>query len=192
MSEKGNSEKEANEYVIFSLEDDPVVLDFLGKIISTEYARKFLKLTSEEEMNLKKIAKKITNMENPRIPNAVSWKKRLEKVGLIVCREKQQRKNGHTLKFYKGKKITLIVKDKSLAEAIKNNEEFNSSLKKILKLGAIGIATILPFIFMQPSSYNGAPGLVQGNYSPFVYALLIFCSGIIIERLFYYIKKFTK
>ena len=175
MNEKENLEKGDDEYVIFSLEDDPEVLDFLGKIISTDYARKFLKLTSEEEMNLKAIAKKITNMENPRIPNAISWKKRLEKVGLLVCREKQQRKNGHILKYYKGKKITLIVKDKSLAEAIKSNEDFNTSLKRILKMSGI-VCVIITTIFLteNSSSVIGMPNFNNDYVFPINWFILFF------------------
>ncbi len=192
MDEKESLEEDEEEYVIFSLEDDPTILDFLGKIISTDYARKFLKLTSEEEMNLKEIAKKITNMENPRIPNAVSWKKRLEKVGLIVCREKQQRRNGHILKYYKGKKITFIVKDKSLAEAIKNNKEFNDNLKSILqtasKLSIIAIVTVGTFMITDYDDFFGASDWNFSSYiPPLLFPLIVFCVSLIITKFY---KKF--
>lgn len=188
MSEKESLGKDTDEYVIFSLEDDPAVLDFLGKIISTDYARKFLKLTSEEELNLKAIAKKITNMENPRIPNAVSWKKRLEKVSLIVCREKQQRKNGHILKFYKGKKIIFVVKDKSLAETIKNDEEFNDNLKRILqkvgKLGAIGIATGGTFMITDYERIFASDTSAMSDLPILLFPIIVFCVSLIISKFY--------
>ena len=72
-----NGNKE-NEYVVFSLDDKEI--DNLGKVIGTKYAREFLKITQKEELNLKEIAKKVENNENPRLPNPTHHKKRLEKL----------------------------------------------------------------------------------------------------------------
>jgi hypothetical protein len=134
-------------YAVFSLDDDPVELNFLGKIISVEYARKFLQIAADEDVNLKEIAKKITEMENPRIPNAVSWKNRLEKIGLITSKLKRQRKKGHFLKYYKGKDVIIIAKNKALEELIKNDEELEACLRRILKTGKkLGVPIVAALI----------------------------------------------
>jgi len=97
---------------IFSLGNDDDVLVDLGKILGTKYAREFLKITQNENLNLKEIAKRIKQNDNPRLSNATHHKNRLnrlEKLGLIKSTIKRQRKRGHKLKFYKGKKIIIIV-----------------------------------------------------------------------------------
>ena len=118
------------EFIIFSLDDENI--DNLGKVIGTKYSRELLKITQNKELNLKEIAKIIENNENPRLPNPTHHKNRLEKLGLIVSRLKQQRKRGHTLKFYKGKKVIIIVPEEFI-ESIRNNSELKSALRNIFK-----------------------------------------------------------
>lgn len=125
-----NSNNEDDEFIIFSLDDENV--DNLGKVIGTKYSREFLKITQKDELNLKEIAKIIENSENPRLPNPTHHKNRLEKLGLIVSRLKQQRKRGHTLKFYKGKKVIIIVPEEFI-ESVRNNSELKSALRNIFK-----------------------------------------------------------
>ncbi len=118
------------EFIIFSLDDENI--DNLGKVIGTKYSRELLKITQNKELNLKEIAKIIENNENPRLPNPTHHKNRLEKLGLIVSRLKQQRKRGHTLKFYKGKKVIISVPEEFI-EAIQNNSELKNALRNIFK-----------------------------------------------------------
>jgi len=125
-----NDPSEEEEFIIFSLDDENI--DNLGKVIGTKYSRELLKITQNKELNLKEIAKIIENNENPRLPNPTHHKNRLEKLGLIVSRLKQQRKRGHTLNFYKGKKVIIIAPEEFI-ESIRNNSELKSALRNIFK-----------------------------------------------------------
>jgi len=123
----GNNRSEEN-FIVFSLDDEEITN--LGKVIGTKYSREFLKITQNAELNLKEIAKRIENNDNPRLPNPTHHKNRLEKLGLIVATLKLQRKKGHTLNFYNGKKIIIIV-PKELKELIQNNPELKKALQTI-------------------------------------------------------------
>ncbi len=123
--------KEHDNFIVFSLDDTEI--DNLGKVIGTKYSREFLKITQKEELNLKEIAKIVENNPNPRLPNPTHHKNRLEKLGLIKGTSKLQRKKGHTLNFYKGKKIIIIV-PKELVEMLQNNLELQNTLNNILSI----------------------------------------------------------
>lgn len=123
----GNNNSNEN-FIVFSLDDEEI--NNLGKVIGTKYSREFLKITQNDELNLKEIAKRIENNENPRLPNPTHHKNRLEKLGLIESTLKLQRKKGHTLNFYIGKKIIIIV-PKELKELTQNNPELKKALKII-------------------------------------------------------------
>jgi hypothetical protein len=127
ISKFGNNKSEEN-FIVFSLDDEDITN--LGKVIGTKYSREFLKITQNDELNLKEIAKRIENNDNPRLPNPTHHKNRLEKLGLIVSTLKLQRKKGHTLNFYNGKKIIIIVPE-GLKELTKNNPELKKALKII-------------------------------------------------------------
>jgi len=116
--------------IVFSLDDAEI--DNLGKVIGTKYSREFLKITQKEELNLKEIAKIIENNDNPRLPNPTHHKNRLQKLGLILGISKLQRKKGHRLNFYKGKKIIIIVPEE-LAALARNSQELKDTMKRIFK-----------------------------------------------------------
>jgi len=118
-------------FIIFSLDD--IEIDDLGKVIGTKYSRDFLKISQKEELNLKEIAKRVENTENPRLPNPTHHKNRLVKLGLIKGTSKLQRKKGHTLNFYKGKKIIIIV-PKELVEILQSNLELQNTLNNIFTI----------------------------------------------------------
>ena len=128
----GNEElTDEEDFIVFSLDDENI--NNLGKVIGTKYSREFLKITQNEELNLKEIAKRIENNDNPRLPNPTHHKNRLEKLGLITSTLKLQRKKGHTLNFYKGKKIVIIVPEEFVKQA-RNSPELKSALKRIFKI----------------------------------------------------------
>jgi len=121
---------EDDDIIVFSLDDAEI--DNLGKVIGTKYSREFLKITQKEELNLKEIAKIIENNDNPRLPNPTHHKNRLQKLGLILGISKLQRKKGHRLNFYKGKKIIIIVPEE-LAALARNSQELKDTMKRIFK-----------------------------------------------------------
>jgi len=125
-----NGNKDDDSFIVFSLDDGEI--DDLGKVIGTKYSREFLKITQKEELNLKEIAKKVENNENPRLPNPTHHKNRLEKLGLIKSNRKLQRKKGHTLNFYKGKKVIIIV-PQELVGLIRNNLELQNVINYIFR-----------------------------------------------------------
>lgn len=128
----GNEELTSEtDFIVFSLDDENI--NNLGKVIGTKYSREFLKITQTDELNLKEIAKRIENNDNPRLPNPTHHKNRLEKLGLIASTLKLQRKKGHTLNFYNGKKIIIIVPEE-LVEQARNNPELKSALERIFKI----------------------------------------------------------
>ena len=127
----GNEELiDKDDFIVFSLDDEDI--NNLGKVIGTKYSREFLKITQNDELNLKEIAKRIENNDNPRLPNPTHHKNRLEKLGLIASTLKLQRKKGHTLNFYNGKKIIIIVPEE-LVEQARNNLELKNAIKQISK-----------------------------------------------------------
>jgi hypothetical protein len=129
ISKFGNKEfSESDDFVVYSLDDEDI--DNLGKVIGTKYSREFLKITQIYELNLKEIAKRIENNENPRLPNPTHHKNRLEKLGLIESTMKLQRKKGHTLNFFIGKKIIIILPH-ALVEKARNDPALKSALKRI-------------------------------------------------------------
>ncbi len=130
MSDSTNSKIGNDDFIVFSLDDDDI--DDLGKVIGTKYSREFLKVTQNDELNLKEIAKIVENNENPRLPNPTHHKKRLEKLGLIKSKQKLQRKKGHRLNFYKGKKVIIIL-PKEFVETVQNNLELKNIFKNIFK-----------------------------------------------------------
>jgi len=117
-----------DDLIVFSLDDDDI--NNLGKVIGTKYSREFLKITQKKELNLKEIAKLVENNPNPRLPNPTHHKNRLEKLGLIISNRKLQRKNGHRLSFYKGKKIIIIVPPE-LLEMVQHSQELKEVLRHI-------------------------------------------------------------
>ncbi len=126
-----NFGKEDEDFIIFSLDSDDE-MNNLGKIIGTKYSREFLKITQNidnKELNLKEIAKIVEKTDNPRLPNPTHHKNRLEKLGLVIGKLKLQRKNGHTLRYYKGKKIIVITTDK-IAKKMKEDKAFSDKLNK--------------------------------------------------------------
>jgi hypothetical protein len=131
-SDKENEESiiDEDDFVVFSLDDENI--DNLGKVIGTKYSREFLKVTQSEELNLKEIAKRVENNPNPRLPNPTHHKNRLRDLGLVLPTLKLQRKKGHTLNFYKGKKIIIIVPDE-MKDLAKNSEELKKAIKNIFK-----------------------------------------------------------
>ena len=120
-----------DDFIVFSLDDENI--NNLGKVIGTKYSREFLKITQNDELNLKEIAKRIENNDNPRLPNPTHHKNRLEKLGLIASTMKLQRKKGHTLNFYNGKKIIIIVPEE-LVEQARNNPELKNAINRIFKI----------------------------------------------------------
>ena len=130
VNTKNNNEDNDN-FIVFSLDDEEI--DNLGKIIGTKYSREFLKITQKKELNLKEIAKIVENNDNPRLPNPTHHKNRLEKLGLIKGTSKLQRKKGHKLKFYKGKKIIIIVPHE-LVEILQHNLELQKVMNNIFRI----------------------------------------------------------
>ncbi len=126
----GNNDLNDDDYIVFSLDD--TAIDNLGKVIGTKYSREFLKITQKEELNLKEIAKIVENNNNPRLPNPTHHKNRLEKLGLIKGTSKLQRKKGHTLNFYKGKKI-IIIAPKELVDLVRDSPELKNTFKRVFK-----------------------------------------------------------
>jgi hypothetical protein len=131
IPKSGNHDLSDDDIVVFSLDDEEI--NNLGKVIGTKYSREFLKITQKKELNLKEIAKIIENNENPRLPNPTHHKNRLEKLGLIKVTIKLQRKKGHKLKFYEGKKIIIIV-PKELADLIQSKDDLKNMFKRIFKI----------------------------------------------------------
>ncbi len=126
-------------FIIFSLDDENI--DNLGKIIGVKYARDFLKICHNEELNLKEIAKRIEQNDNPRLPNTTHHKNRLQSLGLITTKVKRQRKKGHKLKYYKSKKIIIIVPEE-IAQEINNNPKLKNEIKNLFKLMSFGIIAL--------------------------------------------------
>lgn len=184
MSDESSSNVDNDdEFIVFSLDSDE--MNDLGKILGTKYSREFLRITQTEVLNLKEIAKRIEKTENPRLPNPTHHKKRLEKLGLIFGKLKLQRKNGHKLSYYKGKKIIVIVRDKDLAEIARNSSELKNTIKGILKFGAIGVAAITTFMITDFNRLFGSDQISYSSQIPImIFPVAVVSIGLIISFLY--------
>ncbi len=130
VNPKFGNEENSKDYVVFSLDGEE--MNDLGKVIGTKYSRDFLKITQTETLNLKEIAKRVEQNENPRLPNPTHHKNRLEKLGLVVGTFKTQRNKGHILRYFKGKKIIIIVPNE-LVNSTQENNELQHAISNICK-----------------------------------------------------------
>lgn len=126
-------------FIVYSLDDENI--NNLGKTISVKYARDFIKICQNDQLNLKEIAKRIEQNDNPRLPNSTHHKNRLQKLGLISTTLKRQRKKGHKLNYYKSKKIIIIVPEE-IAQKIKNDSQLKNEINNIFKFMSIGIMAV--------------------------------------------------
>jgi hypothetical protein len=101
---------------IYSNNDE--ILKKIGQILSSEKSRKIYGLLIEYELNAKEVAKLIDNEENPRLPNIIFHLEKMLDSGMLSMRTKQQRKNGHFLKYYKAVPTVLVVPPEYLEKAI--------------------------------------------------------------------------
>lgn len=115
---------EANSVKIYS--NDDLILKKIGQILSSEKSRRIYGLLIDCELNAKEVAKQIDNEENPRLPNIIFHLDKMVNAGMLSMRTKQQRKNGHYLKYYKGVSAVLVVPPEYLEKATESK-----SLQKI-------------------------------------------------------------
>ncbi len=106
----------------------------IGQILTVPKSRKIFTILIEQQLNAKEIAKLVDNSTNPRLPIIKYHLKKMVTAGLVVVEIKQQRKNGHYLKYYKAIPNVLIVPPKFFAEI-----STNKTLQHIFKVVSLGI-----------------------------------------------------
>ena len=125
------------EYVrVFSNTDER--MHEIGQILSTPKSRKIYTILIEQQLNAKEIAKLVDNNNNPRLPIIKYHLEKMVDAGLVVVEIKQQRKNGHYLKYYKAIPNVLIVPPKFFAE-ISTNKTLHKAFQHIFKFVSLGI-----------------------------------------------------
>ena len=177
-------------FKIFSLDNDEVCNN-LGKVIGTEYSRKFLQICGKKELNLKEIAKLIEKTDNPRLPNPTHHKNRLKKLGLIFSSFLFQRKKGHQLNFYKGLNVMIVVSDDTLANRGEHSEELKNTINKVFKLGSIGLITLASYftshqLFNPQSVFMSTEKLTTLDISALAVSVILLSSLLIFDRFYTY------
>ena len=180
-------------FKIFSLDNDEVCNN-LGKVIGTEYSRKFLQICGKKELNLKEIAKIIEKTDNPRLPNPTHHKNRLKKLGLIFSSFLFQRKKGHQLNFYKGLNVMIIVSDDTLANRGEHSEELKNTINKVFKLGSIGLITVASYftsanIFTPSNVFHSATKSITLDVTALTISIIVLSSLLLINKIFKYKYK---
>jgi len=121
---------------IYSNNDE--ILKKIGQILSSEKSRKIYGMLIETELNAKEVAKLIDNEENPRLPNIIFHLDKMVNAGMLTMSTKQQRRNGHYLKYYKAVPTVLVVPPKYLDKAQKSKTLYKM-FENIFKLSALGV-----------------------------------------------------
>ena len=110
----------------------------LGQVLTVPKSRKIYSILIEHQLNAKEIAKLVENIDNPRLPIIKYHLEKMVDAGLVVVEIKQQRKNGHYLKYYKAIPNVLIVPPKFFVE-ISTNKTLHNTFKHIFKIVSLGI-----------------------------------------------------
>ncbi len=110
----------------------------IGQVLTVPKSRKIYSILIEQQLNAKEIAKIVDNNQNPRLPIIKYHLEKMVEAGLIVVEVKQQRKNGHFLKYYKAIPNVLIVPPKFFAK-ISTNKTLHTTFQNIFKLVSVGI-----------------------------------------------------
>lgn len=126
--------------------NDDMLLKKIGQILSSEKSRKIYGLLIDCELNAKEVAKMIDNEENPRLPNIIFHLDKMVNTGMLSMRTRQQRKNGHYLKYYKAVSAVLVVPPKYLEKA-SESKSLQKVFDQIFKISSyamiIGGGTLL-------------------------------------------------
>lgn len=118
--------------------NDDMILKQIGQILSSEKSRRIYGVLIDCELNAKEVAKLIDNEENPRLPNIIFHLDKMVNAGMLDVKTKQQRRNGHYLKYYKAVPAVLVVPPKFLEKA-KNSKTLYKMFEHIFKLSALAI-----------------------------------------------------
>lgn len=132
---KENLNKNPDVVKIYS--NDDMILKKIGQILSSEKSRKIYGVLIDTELNAKEVAKLIDNEENPRLPNIIFHLEKMVKAGMLEVKTKQQRRNGHYLKYYKAVPAVLVVPPKYVEKA-KNSKTLYKMFEQIFKISVIG------------------------------------------------------
>lgn len=110
----------------------------IGQVLTVPKSRKIYRILIEQQLNAKEIAKLVDNNDNPRLPIIKYHLEKMVDAELIVVEIKQQRKNGHYLKYYKAIPNILIVPPKFFTE-ISTNKTLHKTFQHIFKFISLGI-----------------------------------------------------
>ncbi len=187
--EKPDDEKDESGLAIFSLDDENI--DELGKILSIKYSRDFYAVTLDGEFNLKEIAKKVSNDDNPRLPNATHHKDRLLKTGLIKRERKLQRKKGHVLNYYKGKPFILII-PKEYENVAKESKDLRKIFAKLLNVTLGGIVVITTSVLSGTHFIPDIGSAIDFNPNIYYWALTISGALLALQGILKLKRRLTK
>ena len=127
----------------------------IGQVLTVPKSRKIYSILIEQQLNAKEIAKLVENEENPRLPIIKYHLEKMVDAGLIIVEIKQQRKNGHYLKYYKAIPNVLIVPPKFFAE-ISTNKTLHKTFKHIFKIVSVGFVVGGSILFSEISFFWNA------------------------------------
>ena len=177
---------------------DNEMLQKVCQLLSTPKSNKIYNTCMDKQLNAKEIAKIIEGDDNPRLPGYVVHLKNMVDVGLLRVEEKEQKKKGHVLKFYKAVPFVIIAPPQHVEKAKKSKtlrNSFRTVFKEGVKFLAVGIASSITWLGMTMNQIQIPTSKIQVKFedlsinstsyvvdeiSELDYSMPIFCTLIVI------------
>jgi len=177
-----NSEKDDNfdENFVKIYANTDTRMKELGQILKTPKSRRIYQILLDQELHTKEIGIIIDKQPNPRLPNLTHHLKKMTKIGLLTSSSKI--KNGHLLTYYKAIPMIMIVPEKHIEKA-QTSKTLKNSLKKIFKIGMVGVVTFLAVVFSYENGMTAGGGSTGGsiyNIADLFVGIFIFILGLIV------------
>jgi len=164
-------------------------LKLIGELLSNDTSRKIIKLLISQESYTNEIATKL----DIRVSLVIHHLKKLEELGILEITEKRIAKKGNLHRHFKMIPGLFVMPNETKEEV-----EEKGTLKKIFKEGIkfVAIAMVGSFVWLTDlANFNKSKevypvpfGTVTHSDS-LILALSVIIIGLIIERIFSYIKK---
>lgn len=175
------SENQSEKIEIFSTDD--LRLKSLGELLSCETSRKILNLIFDQELTALQIAEKTSlSLELTRY-----HLKKMVDFGLVTITKIEKSTREQDMKYYKSTKFTIMVFPPTVSDRAKKSKSLLNSVKRIYRLAAIGVASLVVGLQSLSQNVNG-PNVPEPGNQPFaplataiISMLIVITMGLVIE-----------
>ncbi|MDE1818896.1 MAG: winged helix-turn-helix transcriptional regulator [Thaumarchaeota archaeon] len=176
---------------IVSTDDEKIKA--IGELLSNDTSRKILKLLLENEMTANQISQKTDIL----LSLAIYHLKKMQEAEIVKIRVGKNTKKRDMI-YYTTTKFAIIIVPTKISDKAKKSKTLMNSFRKLYQFAAIGIASITSYIVTQtvqfnqiPSGTRTPPGVESSEHVlwPIMIALIVSLSGLIIERVYFALKK---